>query len=177
MLNENDALNINILLVEYLALFLGSWNVRLCFLYEEDSSIPVLHGSFPLCINNSKENWHWRRFTHLKLDIHNKTLSDWPSRCREHFCNTDIYCHSRCWKVVNDTEATVPTNLCFLGEFSYHRHYCPYRTASAGKIIVPHPSLSQQMCETARTTGISVTTDLHLQGIKLPLTLLSPAII
>lgn len=37
---------------------------------------------------------------------------------------------------------TVPTDLYFGRGFLFHRHYCPYRTTSAGGVTVSHTLLS-----------------------------------
>lgn len=87
----------------------------------------VLISSVGRRVRSPKITGKWRRFSHLRLDIYNTSLSDWPSRCRDAFTNQRHYCPSRCCKVVTDTDA-----------------YCPHRSVFWEGIFVPQTLLSLQ---------------------------------
>lgn len=126
---------INTMVGENVAAFLGSWNVAMPLLHGKDSQIPLalLHQMVLICSVGRRIKQipqikgKWRGFAHLKPDIYNTSLSDWPSRCRDVFMYHRLYCPSRCCKVVPDTDA-----------------YCPHRSVFWEGIFVPQTLLSLQ---------------------------------
>jgi len=76
-----------------------------------------------------------------------------PADAEMHLRITDITVPADAAKLSLTQTLTVPTDLYFGREFSYHRRYCPYRTTSAGRVIVSHiplPAADVRDCQDDR---------------------------